>query len=1679
MRGLDILAMVGKDRSIDNLKLFLKRKQVFGTFFIILMFFSLLPFVVSDTVLPPDSDEQEYPDIYENIVVWQDDGGSDWDILGYDFETDTQFTICDAAGDQKYPKISGNYVVWEDYRNDVNHPDVYGYNLSTGTEFAICTANSDQNTPDVSGNMVAWVDYRDWGGAGHADIYVYYINTSTEVNIYTSSNAMFNSCIDGDKIAWQEMISGNYVIKVYDISEDTTDTFTGSGGSQVTPALSGDIVVWSDHTYNYKIKGYDFSTSTYLDICADVTDSAESPCIDGNLVAWNDFRNGSISDIYGYDLDTSTEFAIIVDPSSQTGPSISKGVVVWEDWRTGNYDIHYSRIGSDEWGPNTTIDDVSPDPSNNSVNVTVTASVSDASEGMGNIVAAEYFIGTVGAPGTGTPMNASDGTFDSMNEGVTVDIDVSARSTGNYTVYVRGQDEDGNWSVVDDHQFYVNNDYSGPWVTNALINPDPARCQTTVELTAGITDNANGGSVVAGAEYSIDGEIVTHGTGTAMDPDDGNFDSPTEQVCATVDISALDAGAHTVYVYGVDAYGNWGDADTYEFTVILDCEGPVTSGGSVTPDPALNETSVTINATVDDTTKGNSNISEAEYFVGAIGTDGEGTSMISSDGVFDETSEDVTATLDITGWTTGSYSVFVHGKDQYGNWGTSHEITFDVSVDYDAPVVTDLEVSPDPARCSATVSVSATVDDFSTGGHDIVEAECSLDAEIVTHGTGTPMQPFDGNFDSHSEQVVADVNTSSLSSGDHTIYVYGKDSYGNWSDYASYTFTYIDDCTGPVTSDLALDPNPAQNNEFTELTGTVDDSTTGGSGIKAAEYFIDAPGTNGTGTPMNAFSPPFSAVNEPIVVHIDAMALGSGLHTIYVHGKDQYDNWGDYVTINLEVISSGEIQLTDEDHNQYNCAIYNKLVVYSDDRYDVPDSDNYYNYDIFLYNIGTSQEVRITDDSMQQWQADIFDDIIVWTDLRNDTNEDYTNYDIYGCYSGADALFGTVDDVEFQVTSNVYRQEYPTLYGDLIVWQDNRNGDYDIYGCYPGPDNVFGTADDVEFRLTPGSSNQASPAIYDGVIVWTDDISGAFDNDIHGCYPGVDNIFGTGDDQFFIVDSNTYNQTFPDVYGNNIVWQDKRNGALGDYGNNWDIYGANTGADGLFGTGDDVVFQMTTNTIRQQYPEINGRFIVWEDNRHDATSDAEIYIYDLGEDCLFGTADDTAEYRITRDGSRKEDPHVSQYYAVWIDSRNGDTDVYAYQTGAGGGGSLDVDATSHSIVSNGVSTVTVNATVVDDNSDPVPNGTQVAFSTTAGSLSASITTTTGGVATVTLTSSSNVETAKVTASAMGESDTTIVFFTSSDTDVESINTQTVTNGTMDVKTEAGTEVDVTGTAEVTVAKYTDNPGSGFAGGSLGEYIDIYVPDTSAAAEIEIRLYYTDEDVAGLDEATLRMDYWDGTAWVECSLTDVNVGENYIWARFNATSHPSLTELQATAFGGEGVETFLDIDIALLSNWNLVSFSHIPSDTTLDSVMDSYPEVDYVYRWNPDTDAYEYSHYIETLGWKGDFSEIDRTNGFWFHCTSDPAEDLELYGIPDGPVQIGLKADWNLVSWQKTSSQSIADALGDIAQYVDYIYRWNPDTDAYEYSHYIETLGWKGDFDTLDPDYGYWFHCLENCTWDLT
>jgi hypothetical protein len=135
---------------------------------------------------------------------------------------------------------------------------------------------------------------------------------------------------------------------------------------------------------------------------------------------------------------------------------------------------------------------------------------------------------------------------------------------------------------------------------------------------------------------------------------------------------------------------------------------------------------------------------------------------------------------------------------------------------------------------------------------------------------------------------------------------------------------------------------------------------------------------------------------------------------------------------------------------------------------------------------------------------------------------------------------------------------------------------------------------------------------------------------------------------------------------------------------------------------------------------------------------------------------------------------------------------------------------------------------------------------------------------------------------------------------ETVTQKIIHSGTVNATQQADTTVLVTGTAIVTVSNLTINPGGAPPPDTtpLGRYIDVYVPDATELEEIEIRHYYSDEDVGNISKILqryLRLRWWDGTDWRSYSDGGVNTDSTgdypgYIWGKVRANTEPRLTDL---------------------------------------------------------------------------------------------------------------------------------------------------------------------------------------------
>lgn len=105
----------------------------------------------------------------------------------------------------------------------------------------------------------------------------------------------------------------------------------------------------------------------------------------------------------------------------------------------------------------------------------------------------------------------------------------------------------------------------------------------------------------------------------------------------------------------------------------------------------------------------------------------------------------------------------------------------------------------------------------------------------------------------------------------------------------------------------------------------------------------------------------------------------------------------------------------------------------------------------------------------------------------------------------------------------------PRIWGNRVVWCDNRNGSWDIYW--------YDIKTGAEQRLTDEGATQWWPEISGNRVVWEDGRNG--NSDVY--------MYDFTARQEIRITTNAADQRVPRINGNRIIYQDNRNG-------NWDIY---------------------------------------------------------------------------------------------------------------------------------------------------------------------------------------------------------------------------------------------------------------------------------------------------------------------------------------------------------------------------------------------------------------------------------------------------------------------------------------------------------------------------------------------
>jgi hypothetical protein len=534
--------------------------------------------------------------------------------------------------------------------------------------------------------------------------------------------------------------------------------------------------------------------------------------------------------------------------------------------------------------------------------VTLNATADDTNTGNSNVAGANYTIGPAAWPST--DMNAVAPPFDNPTEDVTQTVDTSGWSSGSYELYVYAWDDvpNNNLTSTEFATIIIAAELLPPEISNVLINGAPSQTYPmsaipVLTLTADVDDSNTGASDVGGANYTIGAQ--QWGTSQPMSLQNPPT-SPTEVMEATIP-APTQAGTYVFYVYAWDSNLNSNNTNIIEFATltIIDDLPPEVSNvlvDGLATTTVTEGTIVTLNATIDDSNTGNSNVSGANYTIGMAMW--PGTPMNAVTPPFDNPTEDVTQTIDTTGWPDGSYDVYVYARDEVPNDNSTSAAfaTITILTDSTPPEVTEvfidgLTVASYPlSALPPSVTLTATIDDTNTGG--LFVAGANYTNPTSTSWPGTPMSPVLAPFDNSFEEVSATFIPPTIP-GTYNYYVYGWDNGPNYNNSAPFATLVITDDLPPEVSMVRINGASTLTVQFSSipaltLTANLDDSSNGNSNIGGGNYTTPS-STSWPGISMNAVVAPFDSPIEEVTSTLSAPAA-PGTYNYYVHAWDSVPN---------------------------------------------------------------------------------------------------------------------------------------------------------------------------------------------------------------------------------------------------------------------------------------------------------------------------------------------------------------------------------------------------------------------------------------------------------------------------------------------------------------------------------------------------------------------------------------------------------------------------------------------------------------------------------------------------------------------------------------------------------------------------------------------------------------------
>jgi hypothetical protein len=331
-------------------------------------------------------------------------------------------------------------------------------------------------------------------------------------------------------------------------------------------------------------------------------------------------------------------------------------------------------------------------------------------------------------------------------------------------------------------------------------------------------------------------------------------------------------------------------------TVDVAASGAAPDLGPLTSSATFDNPSWTLTAQVSDVGRGDSNVTAARAFL-----DDPASTAYALTGAFNSSTVTVSGTVG-TAALDGEHVIYVQGFDGT-TWGplTSLLVTGN---DTGGPAVSLPLLTPNVTRNPAprAVAITATGDDSASGNSNVVAAEYSIGATAAAAGSGAAMSVTTQTPVAELTGSIPAGTLDGLSEGNHAVWVRAMDASNNWGQ--AVTVNLAVDHHGPELSGVTVAQSP--NNGTVPLTSgqlvvrasvqtIVDPNVAMHNGtVTKAEMFIDSTGANNTGVVMNASDGFFNEQQEGAYGDIPLATvkqLSDGVHTIYIHARDNAGNW--------------------------------------------------------------------------------------------------------------------------------------------------------------------------------------------------------------------------------------------------------------------------------------------------------------------------------------------------------------------------------------------------------------------------------------------------------------------------------------------------------------------------------------------------------------------------------------------------------------------------------------------------------------------------------------------------------------------------------------------------------------------------------------------------------------------